>query len=194
MWWGFTEIAAARGSSLRLVVLNDSVPSLRMKLDLDPVVRLEVAVFPIVLRENSEAGDRPPALVPVSQLLGKTACESGWGDSSRRSRVAVFLWRQAALDFTVPPVRHTFEMLECTNRRGEADHLVVIEVEASERRAEVASRSTRACAGDARGPHRSEGALAGASAAPAGIALSGISVSKARAYRSGRASLPRPEG
>ncbi len=42
-------------------------------------------------------------------------------------------WRQAAIDFSVPPVRHSFELLACTSRRGDHDHIVVIEVEASER-------------------------------------------------------------
>ena len=42
-------------------------------------------------------------------------------------------WRQAAIDFSAPPVRHAFDLLACTNTRGEADHIVVIEVEASER-------------------------------------------------------------
>lgn len=42
-------------------------------------------------------------------------------------------WRQAAVDFTVPPVRHSLEIVPCTSSRGDPDHLVVIEVEASER-------------------------------------------------------------
>lgn len=41
-------------------------------------------------------------------------------------------WRQAAVDFTEPPVRHAFELLGCTNQRGEADEIAVIEVSASE--------------------------------------------------------------
>ena len=41
-------------------------------------------------------------------------------------------WRQAAVDFTQPPVRHRFEMLPCTNHKGELDEIAVIEVEASE--------------------------------------------------------------
>ncbi|MDO8483487.1 MAG: ATP-binding protein [Candidatus Limnocylindrales bacterium] len=41
-------------------------------------------------------------------------------------------WRQAAMDFTEPPVRHRFEMLPCTNHAGDIDEIVVIEVEASE--------------------------------------------------------------
>jgi ATP-dependent DNA helicase RecG len=42
-------------------------------------------------------------------------------------------WRQAALDFTEPPVRHRFELLPCRNEQGEDDEIVLIEVEASER-------------------------------------------------------------
>lgn len=42
-------------------------------------------------------------------------------------------WRQSALDFTEPPVRHRFELLPCRNEQGEDDEIVLIEVEASER-------------------------------------------------------------
>jgi ATP-dependent DNA helicase RecG len=42
-------------------------------------------------------------------------------------------WRQAALDFTQPPVRHRFELLPCRNDKGEQDEIVLIEIEASER-------------------------------------------------------------
>jgi ATP-dependent DNA helicase RecG len=42
-------------------------------------------------------------------------------------------WRQAAMDFTQPPVRHSLELLPCTNSRGEDDEIVVLEIEASER-------------------------------------------------------------
>lgn len=42
-------------------------------------------------------------------------------------------WRQAAMDFTRPPVRHSFELLPCTNSRGESDEIAVIEVDVSER-------------------------------------------------------------
>ncbi len=41
-------------------------------------------------------------------------------------------WRQAAIDFTQPPVRHQFELLPCINHRGDRDEIAVIEVEASE--------------------------------------------------------------
>ncbi len=42
-------------------------------------------------------------------------------------------WRQAAMDFTQPPIRHKFELIDCTNADGAADQLAVIEVESSER-------------------------------------------------------------
>src|SRR5438552_13152488 len=41
-------------------------------------------------------------------------------------------WRQAALDFTKPPVRHKFELVPCTNACGELDEIAVVEIEASE--------------------------------------------------------------
>lgn len=41
-------------------------------------------------------------------------------------------WRQAALDFTRPPVRHRFESLPCRNQKGDEDEVVLIEIEASE--------------------------------------------------------------
>ncbi len=42
-------------------------------------------------------------------------------------------WRQAAMDLTDPPVRHRFQLIDCTTTGGRADHLGVVEVEASER-------------------------------------------------------------
>lgn len=53
------------------------------------------------------------------------------GVGSAESRVND--WRQAAVDFTEPPVRHKFELVPCTNSAGDADHIVAIEVESSER-------------------------------------------------------------
>lgn len=42
-------------------------------------------------------------------------------------------WRQAALDFSQPPVRHRFELVPCINENGDDDQLALIEVESSER-------------------------------------------------------------
>ena len=40
--------------------------------------------------------------------------------------------RQAAIDFTVPPVRHVLYTLDCTDRNGRPNQVLVIDVEASE--------------------------------------------------------------
>lgn len=42
-------------------------------------------------------------------------------------------WRQAAMDFTEPPVRHRFELLDCVNAAGDRDQLALVEIESSER-------------------------------------------------------------
>jgi ATP-dependent DNA helicase RecG len=57
-------------------------------------------------------------------------------------------WRQAAMDFTRPPVRHRFELLPCLNSRGRGDEVVVIEVEASERVHQTAKGDTFLRVGD----------------------------------------------
>lgn len=41
-------------------------------------------------------------------------------------------WRQAAVNFTDPPVRHRFELVPCVNDDGTDDHLALIEVEVGE--------------------------------------------------------------
>ena len=41
-------------------------------------------------------------------------------------------WRQAALNFTEPAVRHRFELVPCVNDDGGDDHLALIEVEVGE--------------------------------------------------------------
>lgn len=57
-------------------------------------------------------------------------------------------WRQAALDFTRPPVRHAVEEVPCNNHRGEADVIVLVEVESSERVHTNASGDTYLRVGD----------------------------------------------
>ncbi len=41
-------------------------------------------------------------------------------------------WRQAALNFTEPPIRHDFRVVPCQNAEGEEDAVVLLETEASE--------------------------------------------------------------
>lgn len=57
-------------------------------------------------------------------------------------------WRQAAIDFTVPPIRHTFELVEATSTEGLPDHLVLIEVQASDRVHETRAGETFLRVGD----------------------------------------------
>ena len=40
-------------------------------------------------------------------------------------------WRQATLDFAVPPLRSSVERIECIDSRGKPNHLVVLSVESS---------------------------------------------------------------
>lgn len=41
-------------------------------------------------------------------------------------------WRQAAIDFTIPPVRVRPRLVDCVNDEGRPDHLMVIEVDPSD--------------------------------------------------------------
>lgn len=57
-------------------------------------------------------------------------------------------WRQAAIDFTVPPVRHRFELLDCLNSESEPDQIALIEVETSARVHETVKGETYLRVGD----------------------------------------------
>ncbi len=57
-------------------------------------------------------------------------------------------WRQAPREFSIPPVPARFEVLECTNTRGQPDHLLIIEVEVSEHVHENQSHETYLRVGD----------------------------------------------
>ncbi len=57
-------------------------------------------------------------------------------------------WRQAAMDFTRPAVRHSFQLLPCVNAKGEEDQIAVIEIEASQRVHETAKGETYLRIGD----------------------------------------------
>ena len=52
------------------------------------------------------------------------------GVDSSQERVNDLL--QAALDHTVPPVRHAYSFLDCTNNRSQPDRLLLLDIEASE--------------------------------------------------------------
>ncbi len=90
-------------------------------------------------------------LVGLANAEGGLVCigiEDGVVEGVDRAGRLLNEWRQAAIDFGVPPVRHAFTLLACTNVRGDADHLVVIEVEASERVHETSAGDTFLRIGD----------------------------------------------
>jgi ATP-dependent DNA helicase RecG len=85
------------------------------------------------------AKDLGPALVGFANAEGGTiviglhnGVVEGLKDSSRTND-----YRQAAVDFTSPPVRSHCEEVSCINSRGELDKLLVVRVEPSERVHEV---------------------------------------------------------
>lgn len=76
---------------------------------------------------NSEVGfaNAEGGVVAVGLADGRVE-----GIDARRDRLND--WQQAALDFTVPPVRAHSELLPCLNSADQADHLLIIEVDTSE--------------------------------------------------------------
>jgi ATP-dependent DNA helicase RecG len=70
---------------------------------------------------NAEGG-----LIAIGIYAGKAEGISGAGG-------LINAWRQAALDFTQPPVRHKFELVPCLTSEGQRDQIALLEVESSER-------------------------------------------------------------
>jgi ATP-dependent DNA helicase RecG len=90
-------------------------------------------------------------LVGFANAEGGTVCigiADGRIDGVDASERLINEWRQAALDFSVPPVRYSFQLVDCTNVRGQMDHIAVLEVEASERVHETAAGETFLRVGD----------------------------------------------
>lgn len=73
---------------------------------------------------------------------------AGRVEGVRRAGKLANAWRQAARDFTLPPVRHRVETIACTNDEGEEDELILLEVEASEHVHENARGETYLRVGD----------------------------------------------
>lgn len=77
-----------------------------------------------------------PALVAFANAEGGTliiGLHSGVVEGFKGHQQNMNAIRQAAIDFTVPPVRSTVGTVDCINERGEKDYLVVIAVEPGER-------------------------------------------------------------
>ena len=70
---------------------------------------------------NAEGG-----LIVLGIWNGQVEGVDGSGDRTAE-------WRQAAIDFTVPTAPCRARLMECVNDSGEADHLLVVEVETSEK-------------------------------------------------------------
>lgn len=91
------------------------------------------------------------AMIGFANAEGGLICigiEDGKVEGIQRAGCLINEWRQAALNFTVPPVRHRLELVDGLNVRGDYDHVVVIEVEASERVHESSSGDTFLRVGD----------------------------------------------
>jgi ATP-dependent DNA helicase RecG len=73
----------------------------------------------LVAFANAEGG-----LIVVGISNGKVEGIDGAGAAENS-------WRQAAMDFTIPPVHVKTERVECVNARGLSDHLFVLEIEPS---------------------------------------------------------------
>ena len=58
---------------------------------------------------------------------------NGKVEGTDRSADRVPAWQQAALDFTTPALPCRTRLVECVDDRGEADHLLVVEVETSDK-------------------------------------------------------------
>jgi ATP-dependent DNA helicase RecG len=58
-------------------------------------------------------------------------------EGCRQHKDKVDAFRQAAIDFTVPPARVSFSEVACVNSRGEDDFLLVIRIDPGERVHEV---------------------------------------------------------
>jgi len=79
--------------------------------------------------------DLAEALVAFANAEGGTiiiGVHRGKVEGIDRSREKTNGWRQAAIDFTGPPVRARFSEVECINGDGERDHLLVVHIHPGE--------------------------------------------------------------
>ena len=105
--------------------------------DHDWLIRLHPDVGPRTLADH---------LVDLANAEGGIICLGIDGvivQGVARSSYRVASWRSAAANFTAPIVRHDFAIRGCRTSRGQDDHLILIDVVASDRRHHnVANEST----------------------------------------------------
>ena len=105
----------------------------------------EVGAKLLALREDqwferksarTSAKELAPALVAFANAEGGTLVIGLWNgrvEGFRRHEGKVNDIRQAAIDFTAPPVRQAISAVPCINDHGEDDYVLVIQVEPGER-------------------------------------------------------------
>ena len=84
--------------------------------------------------------DLGPALTAFANADGGRVViglHDGQVEGCRQYPAKMNAFRQAAIDFTVPPIRMTVSEVECVNSRGEDDTLLVLRVDPGERVHEV---------------------------------------------------------
>lgn len=118
---GFTTI-----EQLQLLPEDRRVPALRKRRESQWFDRKSARVKP---RELADA------MVAFANAEGGLIVVGIWGGAIEGTGPDERLhngWRQAGRDFARPPVPAHFAVVPCINERGSADHLLIIEIEASE--------------------------------------------------------------
>lgn len=111
---------------LQLLPEDQQVPALRKRREGQWFDRKSARVKP---RELADA------MVALANAEGGLIVVGIWGDAIEGigpDERWENTWRQAGRDFARPPVPARFERVPCINRRGNPDHLLVIEIGASE--------------------------------------------------------------
>jgi ATP-dependent DNA helicase RecG len=118
---GFTTI-----QQLQLLPEDQRVPALRKRPESQWFDRKSARVKP---RELADA------MVAFANAEGGLIAVGIWGGAIEGMGPDERLhngWRQAGRDFARPPVPAHFEVVPCINERGDADRLLIIEIDASE--------------------------------------------------------------
>jgi ATP-dependent DNA helicase RecG len=85
---------------------------------------------------RTSAQDLANSVIGFANAEGGTVVIGLWGGrvegvDGRSDRISA--WQQAHLDFTFPPVPCRTRMVDCRNHAGDPDHLMVVEIETSEK-------------------------------------------------------------
>ncbi len=120
------DLGFATIQQLQLLPEDRRVPALRKRPESQWFDRKSARVKP---RELADA------MVALANAEGGLIVVGIWGGAIEGTGPDERLhngWRQAGRDFTRPPVPAHYEVVACINERGDADRLLIIEVDASE--------------------------------------------------------------